>query len=58
MIMGKDIFGNPTGNDVHGNAGDKDAFGNRPADGQGKAPKDIYGNNTGGDNTATEEKPN
>ena len=47
MTAGKDIFGNPTGTDVQGGTGDKNAQGERPKDIWGNKPKDIYGNETG-----------
>ena len=47
MTGGKDVFGNPTGTDVQGNTDDKNSQGERPKDGAGNAPKDIYGNESG-----------
>jgi hypothetical protein len=53
MTEGKDIFGNPTNTDVQGNAGDKNAQGERLKDGAGNTPKDIYGNESASDSNAS-----
>lgn len=46
MTGGKDIFGNPTNTNSQGNTDDKNSQGERPKDGSGNPPKDIYGNET------------
>lgn len=47
MENGKDVFGNPTGENVQGNASDGNVWGKRPEDVQGNAPKDGWGDETG-----------
>lgn len=51
MTGEKDIWGNVP-KDIQGNPEDKNIQGNRPEDGQGNKPRDIYGNETGGDATS------
>lgn len=49
MAEGKDIFGNPLGNDVFGNASDLTSQGNRLTDVFGNVLKDLFGNVSGSD---------